>query len=143
MKPSLKTLALGMLALLLFALPLASMPFAPGDQIWDALNTVNGVTLKAKYKESPDNGLIDQSLEVELDNAMPNMTFTVKIKKKRLGTLTTDGFGTGIFRVKRLGIVPGPDGRPPRRKRINTGDLVTVLNSSIGFSLSADFQPRP
>ncbi len=143
MKPSLKTLALGMLALLLFALPLASMPFAPGDLIWDALNTVNGVTLKAKYKESPDNGLLDQSMEVELDNAMPNMTFTVKIKRKRLGTLTTDGFGTGIFRAQRLGIVPGADGRPPKRKRINTGDLVTVLNSSIGFRLSADFQPRP
>lgn len=107
----------------------------PDDKIWRANNTVNGVELKAKYKESPENGLLDQTLEVQLDNAPGNVTVLISINGQVIGEMTTDSAGTAHFRLDKLGVRPGPDGRPTGR-RINTGDVIRVFKGGSGISAS-------
>ncbi len=95
------------------------------DRFWDASGSLNGVTMKAKYKESPDNGLLDQTLEVQIDNAPGNIQVGVFLNGKRIGVMVTDARGTGHFRLDKLRVVPGNDGRPTG-PRINDGDVISV-----------------
>lgn len=111
-----------------------------GDRFWDAGNVQNGVVLKAKYKESPDNLLVDQTLEASIDNAPPGVQLNVYINGFKIGTMVTNGFGNGTFRMAKLGLVPGADGRPTG-KRINDGDVISI---GVGArSISGTFLERP
>ena len=107
----------------------------PDDKIWEANNTVNGVRLKAKYKESPENGLLDQTLEVQLEKAPGNVTVSISINGQVIGQMTTNGVGTANFRLDKFRVRPGPDGRPTGR-RINTGDVIRVFKGGAGISAS-------
>lgn len=109
------------------------------DLIWDAINSQNGVVLKAKYKESPENGLVDQTLEVQLENAPANVTVFISVKGLVIGEMTTDAFGRADFRKDIFGVQPDPDGRP-NGPRIETGDVIRVFRGAQG--ISATFQPR-
>ncbi len=117
--------------------------FKDGDLIWDAIGNNNGLLLKAKYKESPDNGLLDQSLELEVQKFPPGSRLVVDVNGRRIGSMVADGFGHAVLRLDRFGIVPGPDGRPPAGKRIETGDVITVTAPLTGLTVSGSFQPRP
>ena len=96
-----------------------------GDRIWEASGMAQGVSMKAKYKESPENNLVDQTLEVQIEDAPANLLVNVYLNGRRIGSMTTDAFGTGRFRLDKLGNVPGPDGRPQGVK-INDGDVISV-----------------
>lgn len=113
------------------------------DLIWDAFGTQGATSMKAKYKESPENGLIDQSLEVQVEDAQANATLVVTINGRRVGRIVTNGFGDGRLDLVRLGVTPGPDGRPPANRRVETGDVIRVFNPSGGTDVSGAFQPRP
>ena len=128
------------LLLLVAALPAAALPGGNNDQIWDANNAVNGVVLKGKYKESPENGLIDQSLEVELNNAPPNVTVFIRAGNWELGAMTTDAFGRAATRFDRFGVIPDASGRPTG-PRLETGDLIRVYRGS--QAIEAPLVPRP
>ncbi len=95
------------------------------DRFWDASGSLGGVTMKAKYKESPENGFVDQTLEVQIDNAPANVKVGVFLNGKRIGSMVTDLTGTGHFRLDKLRNVPGADGRPTGA-RINDGDVIAV-----------------
>ncbi|MFG0330709.1 MAG: hypothetical protein ACF8PN_12530 [Phycisphaerales bacterium] len=110
------------------------------DLFWDAYSIQNGVELDATYKESPENGLIDQTLEVQLEDAPSNVTVFISINGRVIGSMTTDVTGRGEFRMDRLGVTPGPDGRPIGQ-RIETGDVIRVFRGATG--ISATFRPRP
>ncbi len=112
----------------------------PLDRIWDANGSQGAVTLKAKYKESPENGLVDQSLEAEIKKAPANTKLFVFINGHQIGSVVTDGFGTGRFRMVKLGNVPGADGRP-KGARISDGDVISI---GVGNQrVSGTFQERP
>ncbi|KAA3604269.1 MAG: hypothetical protein DWQ01_22575 [Planctomycetota bacterium] len=113
------------------------------DLIWDAVNQVGTVALKGKYKESPEHGLIDQTLEVEIQNAGSNRTLRVTVRGIKVGTMVTDATGRGMLRLDLFGVTPGADGRPPAGKRVETGDTLRVFDVHGGVDISADFQPRP
>jgi opacity protein-like surface antigen len=127
-------------SMLLLLAPAAVAVAGNNDLIWDATNSVNGIVLTAKYKESPDNGLIDQSLEVQLDNAPANTTVTITVVGTVLGTMTTDAFGTANARFERLGLPMDAAGRPAA-PRLDTGDSIRVSDGNQG--MSATFVPRP
>ena len=128
-------------ALLVAAPAVSAVPVMnAGDLIWDAFNSVQGVDLKGKYKESPENGLIDQTLEVQIEDAPPNTELQIFIEGFLVGTMITDAFGDANFRIDKLGLVPEPDGRAPK-PRVETGDRVRVTDGN--RSISATFQPRP
>ena len=97
----------------------------PNDRFWDATGSQGAVTLKAKYKESPENGLVDQSLEAEVKKAPANTKLFVFINGHKIGSVVTDGFGTGRFRMDKFGNTPGMDGRPTG-VRINDGDVISI-----------------
>lgn len=124
---------LSVLVLALMAFNTATAQANPDDKIWEANASQNGVVLKAKYKESPENGLLDQTLEVQIEHAPQNTTLQITINGRPVGTMTTDGFGRGVFRRDIFGVRPGPDGRPTG-PRINTGDVIRVGRGGQGIS---------
>ncbi len=128
-------------SLLLLVAP-ASAAFVGGnnDLIWDANSTLNGVVLKAKYKESPDNGLIDQTLEVELNNAPPNTVVFIRAAGWELGSMTTDAFGRASTRFDRIGLPMDSSGRVDG-PRLETGDLIRVYRGA--QFIEAPLVPRP
>ena len=109
------------------------------DRFWDASGTAGRVSMKAKYKESPENNLIDQTLEVQIEDAPANIGVFVYLNGRKIGKMTTDMFGTGRFRLDQLGVEPGPDGRPTGA-RINDGDQISVGRGS--QRVSGTFQER-
>ncbi|GEM_PF-4086930 len=128
---------LSVLVLALMAFNTATAKANPDDKIWEANATQNGVVLQSKYKESPENGLLDQTLEVQIENAPQNTTLQITINGRPVGTMTTDGFGHGVFRRDILGVRPGGDGRPTG-PRINTGDVIRVGRGGQGISATFD-----
>lgn len=111
-----------------------------GDLIWDAEAWQGNIHLKAKYKESPENNLIDQSLEVELQHIPPFVTVDVLINGAMIGQMTSNGAGHAQLNLDIFNVQPNAQGRP-NGPRIETGDIVTVRKA--GSSLSAAFVPRP
>lgn len=124
---------LSVLVLAVMALNTATAQANPEDKIWTANATQGAVVLKAKYKESPENGLIDQTLEVQIEDAPANVTLKITINGRPVGTMTTDVTGRGVFRRDIFGVTPGPDGRPTGA-RINEGDVIRVGAGSQGIS---------
>lgn len=124
-----------LLSVLVFALMAFNTATAQAneDKIWEANATLNGVVLKAKYKESPENGLLDQTLEVQIEDAPANTTLFITINGQRVGTMTTDGFGRGVFRKDIFGVRPDAEGRPSG-PRIETGDIIRVGRGGQGIS---------
>ncbi len=109
------------------------------DKIWDALSTQGNMTLKGKYKESPQNGLVEQELEVEFQHLNPGSSVDVSIDGVMVGSATAGADRVARFNVRLL-VTPGPDGRPTG-PRVNDGSILSV--SKGGRSMSATFQPRP
>lgn len=108
------------------------------DRIWDAFSQQGNTILKAKYKESPENGLIEQQVEVEVQNGPRNAEMTITLLGKNVATVTTDGFGD--FRGQRRRVVIGScEGRPCRQ--INDGDEVCAIGG--GLDICATFIERP
>lgn len=124
---------LSVIVLALMAVNTATAQANPDDKIWEANNSLNGVILKAKYVESPENGLLDQTLEVEIQHAPQNVTVQITLNGRLVGTMVTDGFGHGVFRRDILGVTAGPDGRPTG-PRINTDDVIRVGRGAQGIS---------
>lgn len=125
--------------LFLLTLPVTAM-LNNNDLIWEGTAAGFGATMKAKYKESPENGLIDQTLEVELQNAPRNTTVVVTAGGFRLGTMVTDGAGRGVFRMDIFNQQPDANGRVDG-PRLETGDIVRL---SVGASgLNAVLNPVP
>jgi len=96
--------------------------------------------MKTKYKESPEHGLIDQTLEVELQHGPRNTLVTITAGGYRLGTAMTDATGRVDFRMEILGQQPDGNGRVDG-PRLETGDIVRVSVGPNG--LDAVLQPRP
>ncbi|MBL7007994.1 MAG: hypothetical protein ISR76_03280 [Planctomycetes bacterium] len=140
MMKTLLTIATTLLLLASAAPASAALVAGNNDLIWDANNTVNGVKLVAKYKESPDNGLIDQSLEVELNNAPPNTLVYIRAGAWDMGSMTTDAFGRAATRFDRFGVTPDPAGRPAG-PRLETGDMIRVHRGV--QAIEAPLVPRP
>lgn len=112
------------------AVGLTTFAFAnPLDKIWEAAGSSGGSRMKSKYVESPENGGLDQSLEVEVDNGIPNTVYRVFINTSRIGAIRTDGVGHGVLSKDRLNVPVGPDGRPSG-PRINEGDTCTVKSAT-------------
>lgn len=109
------------------------------DLIWDALSVQGNLTLKGKYKESPENGRVEQELEVEFQHVNPGTTLDVSVDGLFLGTMTAGADRVARLHVRQLA-TPGPDGRPTGA-RVETGSVLTVSKGN--RSLSATFQPRP
>lgn len=120
---------------------LASAPRNAGDRFWDANNTVGRTSLKSTYKESPENGLLDQSLEIELEDGAANTRMTATVNGTTVGRFRTNGIGDGGISRDRFGVMPGPDGRPPVDQRINDGDVLNVSGGAT--NISATYMERP
>jgi hypothetical protein len=123
----------------LLALPATAM-LNNNDLIWEGNAAGFGATMKAKYKESPENGLIDQTIEVEVQNAPRNTTLNVSAAGFSLGTMITDNTGRGAFRMDIFNQQPDGNGRVDG-PRLETGDIVRV--SKGGSGLDAVLNPVP
>ncbi len=113
---------------------------AAGDAIWNGSAALGAVTMNAKYKESPENGLIDQTLEVQIEDVPAGLLLRVSVNGANIGSMTTDALGVGRFRVDLLGVTPDAAGRPAG-PRIESGDIVRVYRGSQG--INAVMQPQP
>jgi hypothetical protein len=103
------------------------------DLIWDANATQGAVILKAKYKESPENGTIDQSIEIEVKNIAPGTVVTYSVDGSRLGSSTADAFGTAMFRMDRFNLPDDGTGRVDG-PRAETGSIVRAFKGNQGIS---------
>lgn len=110
------------------------------DLIWEGTAAGFGATMKAKYKESPENGLIDQTIEVEVQNAPRNITLKVTAAGFNLGTVVTDNTGRANFRLDIFNQQPDGNGRV-NGPRLETGDIVRVAKGATG--LDAVLNPVP
>lgn len=130
-------LALGATAALgLVAAPAVALVINQGDQIWEAEQWQGNIHLKAKYKESPENSFVDQTLEVEIQHVPPFLDLQVQVNGYTVGTMTSDATGHAQLRIDRFNVQPDPQGRP-NGVRIESGDVVTVRRG--GASISASF----
>lgn len=109
------------------------------DRIWDALATQGNMTLKGKYKESPENGLLEQEIEVEFQHLNPGTTVAVSVDGMFLANATAGADRVARLHVRKL-VTPGPDGRPTG-PRVNENSVLTVSRGAM--SLSAVFHERP
>ena len=109
------------------------------DRIWDALTVQGNLTLKGKYKESPENGRVEQQLEVELQHLQPGTVVAVTIDGMTVRNMTANSMGVARLNVRKV-VPPGPDGRPTG-PRVNDGSILAATWG--GQSLSATFIPRP
>lgn len=109
------------------------------DVIWDAQAVQGNLILKGKYKESPENGMLEQTLEVEFQHINPGTTIAISVDGMHVGNATAGSDRVARFRLFKL-VTPGPDGRPTG-PRVNTGSILTVSRG--GASMSATFALRP
>ncbi len=133
------TLIMGLIIALASILTFTPAFANEGDLIWDAFNSQNGIDMKAKYKESPENGMLEQTLEVEVQDIPANTTVSISINGRKVGEMTSDATGLATFRLFKL-VAPGPDGRPTGA-RVETGDIIRVYRG--GQGIEAPFVPRP
>ncbi len=112
---------------------------ANNDKIWDAFSSQGNLTLKGKYKESPQNGRVEQSLEVELQHIAPGTVVAVTIDGLNVRSMTADSLGVARLHIRKV-VPAGPDGRPTG-PRVNDGSILTATWA--GQSMSATFIPRP
>lgn len=127
-------LTVAMLAAMAFLTPAARAN--DRDKIWETSAQQGATSMKAKYVESPENGALEQDVEVQIEDAIPNTTYVVTIDGKRIGRITTNGIGDGRLVVHRFPVQPGPDGRPVG-PRVEEGSVLTVKTR--GQSLSGTF----
>ena len=134
---TLLALCCGVAVLGLVAAPAAGALINANDHIWVADNWMGNIHLKAKYKESPENGLIDQTLEVELQHVPAGTTVQVLLNGTiNLGSMTANAAGHAQLNRGIFGVQPDPQGRPAGA-RIETGDVISVVRGA--QSLAADF----
>jgi len=134
---SLLALFCGITAVGLVAAPAAGALLNANDHIWEADAWMGNIHLQSKYKESPENGLIDQSLEVELQHVPAGTTVQVMLNGSyMLGSMTADATGHARLSIDILGVQPNAQGRPVG-PRIETGDVISVVRGA--QSLSASF----
>lgn len=108
---------------------IAAAPFAfanPLDKVWEASGVDGRTTMKAQYTESPENAWLEQVLDVELEDGVPNSRYVITINGSRVGSLRTNGFGDGRFSGQK-NVQPGDDGRPTG-PRVEEGDIIAVKN---------------
>jgi hypothetical protein len=117
----------------------SAMLLNQGDKIWDAFSSQGNLVLKGKYKESPENGMIEQTLEFEFQHVAPGTRVTFAVDGTNVRSATANAAGVARARFFRL-VAPGPDGRPTG-PRVETGSILTA--SWNGQTMTATFQPRP
>ncbi len=93
---------------------------------WRAGVSQGSIRMEARYVEDLENGTVDQALQVRLQHASRNTTFSVAINGRLVGRLTTNENGDGSFRLSRLDVQADENGRPVG-PRINTGDVISVF----------------
>ena len=103
--------------------------FSHNDLIWDANASSGQVILKAKYKESPENGLIDQSFEGEVKNIGPGILVNFSVNGFFVGSAVSDAFGTARLNLDVLGLPDDGTGRVSG-PRAETGDMVRAYRGS-------------
>lgn len=134
-------LAAATLSVMAIAAPATTAAFFnANDLIWDANATQGQVILVAKYKESPENGLIDQSFEVELKNIQPGVSVNFAIAGNFVGSAISDAFGTARLDLDLFGRPDDGTGRVAG-PRAETGDLVSAYKGS--NSIEAPLVLRP
>lgn len=134
-------LLLSLFSVAAFIQPATSAAFPnDGDLIWDANATQGQYILKGKYKESPENGLIDQSLEAELKNVPPGTMIFFSVDGHTVGSAVADAFGTARLNIDILGLPDDGTGRVDG-PRAETGSVLRAYRGNQG--ISASFVPRP
>lgn len=113
---------------------------APTDLIWTTSASVGAVDMKAKYKESPENGLIDQTVEVSIEHAPPHLSLKISANGRPIGSMTTNAFGVGRFRADIFGVLPDANGRPSG-PRLETGDVIRVYRGTQGLQGALQLLP--
>jgi len=110
------------------------------DHIWDANATQGQVILQAKYKESPDNGLMDQSFEGEVKNIGPGQLVYFSVNGFVVGSAVSDAFGTANLDIDILNLPDDGTGRVDG-PRAETGDIVRAFRGQTG--IEAPLVKRP
>ena len=114
--------------------------FNDQDIIWDANASSGQVILKAKYKESPENGLMDQSFEGEVKNIGPGISVNFSVNGFFVGSAVSDAFGTARLNIDILGLPDDGTGRVAGL-RAETGDMVRAFRG--GNFIEAPLVLRP
>lgn len=117
----------------------SAMLLNQGDKIWDAVSSQGNLVLKGKYKESPENGLLEQTLEAEFQHVAPGTRVTFSVDGRNVKSGIADSAGVARIRYFKL-VTPGADGRPTG-PRVNDNSILTATWS--GQTMSATFIPRP
>lgn len=109
------------------------------DKIWDAISSQGNLVLKGKYKESPENGMLEQTLEAEFQHVAPGTRVVFYVDGRKVRSATADSAGVARARYFKL-VAPGSDGRPTG-PRVNDGSILTAAWN--GQTMTAVFNPRP
>jgi len=117
----------------------SAMFLAQGDKIWDALNSQGNLVLKGKYKESPENGRVEQSLEIEFQHVAPGTQVAFTVDGMPVRTSTANSAGVARVHFRKV-VNAGADGRPTG-PRVEDGSILTAAWN--GQTFSATFNPRP
>lgn len=107
---------------------------------WEASHAAGGVSLTGEYEEFEVNGLIEQSIEVELRGVPAGTRVEFSLDGQRFGTAVADGGGRARLSAAYHQVPPDPQGRPDGR-RVNDGSVLRA--DAGGRAISAVFQPVP
>ncbi len=123
-------------------LALASLTWVAGHRIeacegeleWESLPLLGSIDVKYDECQETQIGfpqpLVRQTLRLSVSDGLPHETYHFIIKGRLIATIETDDTGEGEFRMRRHGLRPDAEGRPPRRTRIDAGDLCEVFVES-------------
>ncbi|TAH38721.1 MAG: hypothetical protein EYC70_04975 [Planctomycetota bacterium] len=137
---------LPLVAAALLVVPAAlALPGTGQHRFWDAAGGMGGiVTVSSTYLERTEGGLVDQFMDVNLILMPADNAFRILINDHEIGRIMTGPGGGGTLLMRRMDVQPGPDGRPPDPKRIDTNDILRVISvdMSLGIDISAPYRPR-
>lgn len=117
----------------------SAMLLNQNDKIWDAFSSQGNLVLKGKYKESPENGMLEQTFEFEFQHVAPGTRVVFNVDGTNIRSAVANSAGVARANFFRL-VTPGPDGRPTG-PRVENGSILTASWS--GQTMTATFNRRP
>lgn len=122
LKPSLVALIAAVALILVTVSPArAAADVRLGARLADAGSPVKGA---ARYEERARGSLTEQRLKVEIQNATPGATFSVRANGKVLGSITANALGRGELDLRVNGDNPGTG--VPSLPHLKMGNTVTA-----------------
>ncbi len=111
-------------------MPFGSTQASEGELEWESVPRPGIIVVRYNEGIDTETGRVHQNLRVRIFDAPADSVYEVFVKDRRIGVVRTDNEGSGELIIDRT-VSASRDGRPPVRRRIDTGDRCVVKNGEL------------